>query len=162
MTILEEIAVTHEEMESGKFVASEMIAMKLREKDILKLHVIKRDGKTSIEYGIVTKVTQRNDDEEIGADVKFELVNCDVKEEHDKRIAELESRLRLLKEHNYIDARPDGKYALRILQSYRNMCNVSWSDVINEPPTNPLCIEMNKINEMRKTELDIAIEKLSR
>jgi hypothetical protein len=63
-------------------------------------------------------------------------------------------------EHNYVDATPDGGYALRILKSYRSLCDCNWSDVIGSEPTNPLCIEMNKINEKRKTELDDAIAKL--
>jgi hypothetical protein len=65
-----------------------------------------------------------------------------------------------LQEHHFINATPDGNYALRILQSYRDMCNVSCSDAIDAPPTNPLCIEMNKVNEQRKTELDKAIKLL--
>lgn len=64
-------------------------------------------------------------------------------------------------EHNFVDATPDGNYALRILQSYRALCNTEWSDVIGIPTTNPLCIEYNRINDLRKKELDKAIEKLN-
>lgn len=67
-----------------------------------------------------------------------------------KRIAELESCLKLLQGHNYVNATPDGSYALRILQSYRAMCDVQWSDAIDAPPTNPLCIEMNKVNDAKR------------
>jgi hypothetical protein len=74
----------------------------------------------------------------------------------DKEIKKLDR----LQGHNFIDATPDGNYALRILQSYRSMCNVSWTDIIGAPPTNPLCSKMNEINEKRKAELDEAITKL--
>ncbi|MCK9571075.1 hypothetical protein M0R72_19155 [Candidatus Pacearchaeota archaeon] len=78
-----------------------------------------------------------------------------------ERIAELEGRAKFYQEHNFVNATPDGGYALRILQSYRSMCNCSWSDVLGGDPTNPLCIEMNTVNEKRKIELDEATAKLS-
>lgn len=78
-----------------------------------------------------------------------------------ERIADLEARAKFYQEHNFVDATPDGGYAMRILQSYRAMCNCSWSDVIGGEPTNPLCIEMNAVNEKRKIELDEAIAKLA-
>jgi len=60
----------------------------------------------------------------------------------------------------YIPDHPDGDYALRILQNYRAMCDYSCSDVLGAEPTNPLCIEMNRANELRKAELDKAIAAL--
>ena len=76
-------------------------------------------------------------------------------------VERLQDRLNMLKEHNFVDATPDGSYALRIMQSYREMCNCLVSDSIDAPPTNPLCIEMNRVNELRKAELDKAISDLS-
>jgi len=82
-------------------------------------------------------------------------------EELQKRYQELKERIKYYQEHNFVNATPDGNYALRILLSYRQMCNVSVSDAIGCEPTNPLCIEMNKTNEKRKLELDKAIDRLS-
>jgi hypothetical protein len=82
-------------------------------------------------------------------------------EEQAARIKELETRLARYQEHLFIDATPDGGYAMRILQCYRASCDYVISDVIGVPPTNPLCVEMNKINELRKKELDAAISVLA-
>ena len=73
----------------------------------------------------------------------------------------LEARLNQLQEHHFIDATPDGGYAMRILQSYRDCFNVVVSDCIGAEPTNLLCIAMNEVNEKRKIEIDKAIKDLS-
>lgn len=58
----------------------------------------------------------------------------------------------------YINATPDGNYALRILQEYRDGCNYRFSDnTWGADCNNPLIIEMNKLQIMRAKELDMAI-----
>ena len=69
-----EIALTDEEARKGRYVASETMALKLRKKDMLKLHVITEDGKELIKYANVTNVKQFNDGGEIAAHVSFEMV----------------------------------------------------------------------------------------
>jgi hypothetical protein len=64
------------------------------------------------------------------------------------------------KEHLFVNAFPDGGYAMRILQSYRDLCDEYVSDNITGGPTNPLCIAINEANEKRKLELDKAISNL--
>lgn len=92
---------------------------------------------------------------------KFGIAGESVSDAIDNATTMAERRI-LLKEHNFIDATPDGNYALRILKSYRNMCDVKVSNELTGEPTNPLCIEINRINEKRKIELDAAIKKLTR
>lgn len=56
----------------------------------------------------------------------------------------------------HVDATPDGNYALRILQAFRDNCGCKW--VSNTD--NPLVSAMNKLQEERAKELDIAINLL--
>lgn len=57
-----------------------------------------------------------------------------------------------------VDATPDGGYALRILQAYRQECDARWADATSgEPPTNLLLIAMNDAQDKRAAELDRAI-----
>lgn len=76
-------------------------------------------------------------------------------------VERLRSTLVNLKAHNYVNAFPDGGYAMRILQSYREMCDQYVSDDITGGPTNPVYIAMNEANEKRKIELDKAISDLA-
>ena len=72
-----------------------------------------------------------------------------------------DSELKIVREKEIkrgIDANPDGGYALRILKAYREDCECHMTDnTEGKPPTNLLCIEMNRVNEERKAELDRAI-----
>ena len=66
------------------------------------------------------------------------------------------------KEKMFIDATPDGNYALRILQAYREDCNTSWSDnTAGLKIKNPLIKELNQLQVDRAKELDRAIKRLS-
>lgn len=53
----------------------------------------------------------------------------------------------------YVDATPNGGYALRILRAYRENCNCRWEA---EPPS-PIVDLMNEHCELRAAELDKAI-----
>lgn len=58
---------------------------------------------------------------------------------------------------NYrIDATPDGAYAIRILEFYRDLCNTKW---VSEE-SNILLEVLNKRQKCRYKELDEAIEYL--
>ena len=63
-----------------------------------------------------------------------------------------------------IDHTPDGGYALRILRRYReDGCNARWEDnTTGEPSTNPLLVEMNRLDDLRVAELDRTIALLER
>ena len=74
LSTIEEVALTDEETRKGMYVASETMALKLRERDMLKLHVITKDGNESIKYATITNVKQFNDDGEIAAHVSFKMV----------------------------------------------------------------------------------------
>jgi hypothetical protein len=64
-------------------------------------------------------------------------------------------------ERKFIDATPDGGYALRILRAYRADCNIKWSDnTAGLKISNSLLIELNKLQKLRAKELDKAIKKL--
>jgi len=64
-----------------------------------------------------------------------------------------------LHEHAYIDATPDGNYALRILKHYREMCNCTFTDNLSGiEPESWVAKQMNENNEKRAKELDWAIE----
>ena len=66
------------------------------------------------------------------------------------------------KEYKFVDATPDGNYALRILQAYRGDCNTEWSDnTAGLNISNPMIVELNKLQRERAKELDIAIKLLS-
>lgn len=61
----------------------------------------------------------------------------------------------------FVDATPDGNYALRLLQQARANCDVNWSDnTAGIPSDHPLLVAMNKLNKDRAKELDKAIIKL--
>lgn len=67
------------------------------------------------------------------------------------------------KAKGYVNATPDGNYALRLLQQAREDCNVSWSDnTAGIPSDNPLIVEMNRHNVERAKELDKAIASLKK
>lgn len=63
---------------------------------------------------------------------------------------------------SFIDATPDGNYAQRILQYYREACNSKWSENADGSVKNPVLIEMNRAQELRAAELDEAIRLLHR
>ena len=66
-------------------------------------------------------------------------------------------------ERKFIDATPDGNYALRILLTYRADCDLSWSDnTAGFEIKNPLLKELNKMQKERAKELDKAIKRLSK
>ena len=56
-------------------------------------------------------------------------------------------------ERKFIDATPDGNYALRILQAYRADCDLTWSDnTAGFKIKNPLLKELDKaISKLTKT-----------
>lgn len=61
----------------------------------------------------------------------------------------------------YIDATPDGGYALRILQAYRQDCDTQWSDnTAGLKISNPFLVELNKLQEERAKEISQAITRL--
>lgn len=59
-----------------------------------------------------------------------------------------------------LDATPDEGYVLRILQAYRDNCNVKWATSTDGTCDNPLYQTMNEHQEERAKLLDSAIEKL--
>lgn len=61
----------------------------------------------------------------------------------------------------FINAAPDGQYALRILRHYREKCNTMISDNAEGENTNPLYDIMNQHQAERAAELDKAIKILS-
>ena len=70
---------------------------------------------------------------------------------------------RKYKERLNIDATPDGDYALRILQSYRDACDIQWSNnTAGLEISNEMCLELNKLQEQRAKELDKAIKLLNK
>lgn len=98
---------------------------------------------------------QINDTSEISKLIKF-------MESAINEIERLNARIGQFKEHNYIDATPDGKYALRILSSYLDMTNCILTDnTTGDPSSNPFINEMNKLNELRRKELTDSIKKLT-
>lgn len=62
----------------------------------------------------------------------------------------------------YIDATPDGNYALRILRYYRKQCDSKW--IVDGIPENRRIVydTMNEHQDQRSSELDKAIEILGR
>jgi len=76
-------------------------------------------------------------------------------------MTKIEGKEKNKKEWKFVDATPDGNYALRILQAYRGDCNIRWSDTsLGLKTTDPLCVELNKLQDERAKELDEAIDKL--
>ncbi len=66
------------------------------------------------------------------------------------------------KAKGYVDATPDGNYALRLLQQAREDCDAQWSDyTAGLGIKNPLLKELNKLQKERAEELDRAIMSLS-
>ena len=64
-------------------------------------------------------------------------------------------------ERIFVDATPDGNYALRILQAYRNDCDIEWSDnTAGLKISNPMLVELNRLQKERANELDKAMKKL--
>lgn len=61
-----------------------------------------------------------------------------------------------------IDATPDGRYAIRILQRYRILCNSRWATDADGSCNNPFLDLMNKHCDQRAEELDKAISILER
>jgi hypothetical protein len=63
---------------------------------------------------------------------------------------------------HHIDATPDGDYPLRILQSYRDDCDIMWTDSTSgSEPMNALYKAMNEHQKQRAVVLDKAITKLA-
>lgn len=61
----------------------------------------------------------------------------------------------------FINGTPDGNYALRILQTYRERCNEKWILEGNfSEGTKRLYEAMNEHQDLRAKELDEAIKKL--
>jgi hypothetical protein len=70
-------------------------------------------------------------------------------------------RERALKEKMFVDATPDGSYALRLLQIYRNDCDITYADnTSGEESSNDFINAMNKLQKDRAKELDDAINYL--
>ena len=61
-----------------------------------------------------------------------------------------------------IDATPNDGYVLRILQAYRDNCNVKWATESDGTCNNPLYKMMNEHQDIRAKLLDEAIEKLTK
>jgi hypothetical protein len=61
---------------------------------------------------------------------------------------------------DWIDATPDGNYALRILRYYRKKCDARWATDTIGGCDNPIFRLMNDGQEKRAKELDDAINKL--
>ena len=62
-----------------------------------------------------------------------------------------------------IDHTPNGGYPLRILRTYRALCDAAWSDnTAGHAPLNPVLIQMNDDNRKRAEILDRAITLLER
>lgn len=62
------------------------------------------------------------------------------------------------KARKFIDATPDGNYALRILRAYRYDCDLRWE---GQPETEFIRL-MNELQDKRTEELDRAIETLQK
>jgi len=60
----------------------------------------------------------------------------------------------------HVDGTPDENYPLRILQTYRDNCNVMWATTMDGSCDNPLFTEMNKHQRQRAEILDRAMAKL--
>lgn len=61
----------------------------------------------------------------------------------------------------YVDATPDEDFPLRILQAYRDNCDVLWADNTgSEETTHPLLVAMNECQHKRAEILERAIAKL--
>lgn len=74
-----------------------------------------------------------------------------------------ENKLTRYKNIGYVDATPDGNYAWRILQKAREDCNMLWSDnTAGISSSNPLIFEMNRLQKERATELDKALDCLTK
>lgn len=66
------------------------------------------------------------------------------------------------KEKLFVNATPDEDYPLRILQAYRDDCDIMWSDnASGDEPQNALAKIMNQHQKERAVVLDKAIQKLS-
>ena len=69
-----------------------------------------------------------------------------------------EDERRKWKSKGYVDATPDGNYALRLLQQARADCDVQWSDnTAGLSIKNPLLKELNRLQKQRAKELDDVI-----
>ncbi len=74
-------------------------------------------------------------------------------------VSKAEKRMKAL---NYVDATPDGNYALRILQAARDDCNVQWTDnTAGLKIDNPMIEILNELQKERAKELDKAIKLLN-
>lgn len=81
----------------------------------------------------------------------------------EQKVEELEKELRGLRmsilESKYVDMTPNEELPERILSAYID--RGSWSDAMpGLEPTNPLCIELNKLSEQRNEILSAAIKGL--
>lgn len=92
----------------------------------------------------------------------FKEINCPKCKEMNPPTEE-KGRKIIQKEKLFVDATPDGNYALRTLQAYRLDCNLQWADnTAGLKLTNPVLLMLNGLQEKRAKELDIAIKKLSK
>jgi hypothetical protein len=82
--------------------------------------------------------------------------------EAEARIRELEEALKQRVAHGYIDATPNGGYARRILQHYRNDCDGWYASNTDGGQDSPLVVALNKTNAARKAELDLALRILAK
>lgn len=75
-----------------------------------------------------------------------------------------EEERRIIKERFFVDATPDGGYALRILRTYRADCDYRWSESTTglKIPKGSFLNALNKMQEDRAKELDEAIIKLTK
>jgi len=76
--------------------------------------------------------------------------------------AEARGEDRKYKEKMFIDATPDGDYALRLLRAYRDDCDLTWSDTFGKKSKNLLIVEMNRLQKLRAKELNKAIFHLTK
>ncbi len=70
------------------------------------------------------------------------------------------SKERVMKiERKFVDATPDGDYALRILRAYREDCDMRWADnTLGIKSKSPIAKLMNNTQKERAKELDKAIK----
>ena len=71
--------------------------------------------------------------------------------------AEARGEDRKYKEKMFIDATPDGDYALRLLRAYRDDCDLIWAETSGKKSKNLLIVEMNRLQKLRAKELNKAI-----
>ena len=76
--------------------------------------------------------------------------------------AEARGEDRKYKEKMFIDATPDGDYALRLLRAYRDDCDLTWADTSGKKSKNLLIVEMNRLQKLRAKELNKAIFHLTK